>query len=148
MEGLVKFAATPQLRCLAGFFLCLAYGSSRAGDLQASKSVTITKDAVTGMAFMKNKKVCAKWFCSRVGLEGDWAEPWLGELASQGLPGPDFILLAPNTSFDGWLQRPAEYHDIRRGLHFLLHISLHFSVEDAVVYNPHCFRHLLIESGR
>ena len=35
MEGLVKFAATPQLRCLAGFFLCLAYGSSRAGDLQA-----------------------------------------------------------------------------------------------------------------
>ena len=154
LESLVTSALTPQLRCLAFFclffflFLCLAFGSSRSGDTQASMCLSLTKDAITGRAFMKNKKVWTTWFCSREGLCGDWAEPWLAELAKEGLPGPDFLLWAPNTSYDGWLQRPAEYHDLRRGLHFLLHNCLAMSVQDSVVYNPHSFCNFLIESGQ
>ena len=97
---------------------------------------------------MKNKKVWVKWFANRHGLIGDWAETWVQELKDEGLPGKDFVLLAPNTSYDERIQHPAEYQDLRRGLHFLLHVSLDLSVEDSVMYNPHCFRHFLIESGQ
>ena len=70
------------------------------------------------------------------------------ELNEQGLPGPDFILWAPNSAFDEWLPRHAEYHDIRRSLHFILHSCMGLSVEEAIEFTPHSFRHFLVEAGQ
>ena len=148
MEELITTGQTIQIRCLAGFFTCLTFGSSRASDTQMTKNLHLTADALVGTSFMKNKKSWQKWFASRIGLRGDWAGPWMEQLALAGLPGPDFVLLAPNASFDGWLDRPAEYGDLRRSVHFLLCACLAFSPELAVLYNPHSFRHFLIESGQ
>jgi len=148
IEKLVKFAETPQLRCIAGLVACLAFGATRFSDAQASKDVYLTKDAITGSAFLKNKKTWTRWFCSRNGFDGDWAGEWMKELSEQGLPGPDFILWAPNSSFDEWLPRHAEYHDIRRSLHFILHSCMGLSVEEAVDFTPHSFRHFLVEAGQ
>ena len=119
LEALIDTAPSAQMRCLAGFFVCLAYGSSRAGDTQDSKSLCLTDDALAGMSFMKNNKAWTKWFCIRRGLSGDWASVWMDQLIKEDLPGPDFVFLAPNTACDTWLQRPATYSDLRRGLHLI-----------------------------
>ena len=100
IENLVQSAATPQLRCIAGLFACLAFGATRFSDAQASKNLYMTKDSITGLAFLKNKKTWTRWFCSRIGFDGDWAGEWMKELNEQGLPGPDFIVWAPNSSFE------------------------------------------------
>jgi len=84
IENLVRCADTPQLRCIAGLFACLAFGATRFSDAQASKDLYLTKDAVTGSAFLKNKKTWTRWFCSRNGFEGDWAGEWMKELNEQG----------------------------------------------------------------
>ena len=73
---------------------------------------------------------------------------WFDQLSQQGLPGDDFTLQAPSSTYDQWLSRPASYGDLRRSLHFLLHVCLAMPAEEAVKYNPHCFRHFLITSGQ
>ena len=148
LEDLITTAPTPQLRCIAGFFSCLAFGATRFSDVQPSKDIIISTDSISGMSFMKNKKSWQRWYCSNKGFGKEWAVSWLAQLAEQGLPGPDFVLWAPNSSCDSWLPRMAEYHDMRRSLHFILHICLSMSVSDAVEYTPHSFRHFLVEAGQ
>jgi len=73
---------------------------------------------------------------------------WLQELGAVGLPGEDYILLAPNLSMDGWLDRPADYSDIRRAMHFMLHVCWSLPIVEAVSFNPHSFRHFMVEAGQ
>ena len=94
----------------------------------------------------KGRKLEPK-FCDRRGLRTDWAEDWLQQLRGEGLPGVDFIVLAPNVSVDAWLDRPAEYDNFRRSLHFLLRMHHGMSIESAVQFNPHSFRHFLVEAA-
>ena len=148
IESLIQTGATPQLRCVAGFFTCLAYGAARFSDIQMSKDLYLTDDAITGSSFIKNKSTWTRWFCCRRGLVGDWAEGWMAELYDQDLPGTDFVLKAFNSSVDEWLQRPAEYQDLRRGLSFILHVCVGLPVDEAVLFTPHSFRHFLIDSGQ
>jgi len=70
---------------------------------------------------------------------------WLQELGAVGLLGEDYILLAPNSSMDGWLDRPADYSDIRRAM---LHVCWSLSIVEAVSFNPHSFRHFMVEAGQ
>ena len=126
----------------------VAFGATRFSDAQVSKNFYLTKDAIAGSAFLKNKKTWTRWFCSRIGFDGDWAGEWMKELNEQGLPGPDFALWAPNSAFDEWLPRHAEYHDMRRALHFILQACLGLSVEEAIEFTPHSFRHFLVEAGQ
>ena len=65
-----------------------------------------------------------------------------------GLPGDDFLLKAVNVAVDEWLNRPAEYADMRRALHVILVLHLDFPVEEAVTYNPHGFKHVLVTSAQ
>ena len=106
IEELITIGPTVQIRCLAGFFTCLTYGSFRSSDTQMTKDLRLTPDAIVGTSFMKNKNSWTKWFASRVGLHGDWAGPWMEQLADADLRQSDFIFFAPNASFDGWLQHP------------------------------------------
>ena len=148
MEALIDSADTPQLRCMTGFFTLLAYGTIRASDAQGSRGLRLTADAIAAESLMKNKHVWTKWFCSRIGVHGDWASKWMDTLSGEGLPGPDYILFAPNASFDSWLDRPAEYSDIRRALHFIYHLYCGMSLDEAVAYNPHGFRPFMVEAGQ
>ena len=43
---------------------------------------------------------------------------------------------------------PVICSDLRRGLHLILRVCLGWEIEVAIRYNPHCFRHFLIESGQ
>ena len=149
LERMIDAAPTIQLRCLCGFFVLLGLGSGRASDTIASKDIKLTKDSITGKSVLKNKElIWTQWFCARRGLVSDWAEAWLEQLHEAGLPGDDFILKAFNGACDQWIERPAVYSDLRRGLHFVLHACLGWPIQDAVLYNPHAFRHFLVESGQ
>jgi hypothetical protein len=108
----------------------------------------LAKDAVVGESLMKNKFTWTKWFVCRKGLRGNWADAWFEILAEEGLPESDFVSWAPNGTFDAWLGRPAEYADVRRALHFILHSQCNLSIEEAISYNPHGMRHFMIDSGQ
>ena len=98
---------------------------------------------------MKTKKHWTKWFANKFGFSGhDWASQWLKELVMCGLPGPDYVLRAPNSRGDTWLDRPADFADARRMLHLMLMVYMGMKAEDAVTYNPHGFRHVLVSVGQ
>ena len=90
----------------------------------------------------------AERFCIRHGINGERATAWMNEMTAEGMPGEDFMVLAPSSAYDQWLQRPAEYSDFRRAVHFLFHTYLGMTQEMAICYNPHSFRHFLIESAQ
>jgi hypothetical protein len=133
---------------MAGLLTLLAYGSGRASDVLASRNLVLAKDAVVGESLMKNKYTWTKWFVCRQGLRGNWADRWFEILAEEGHPQGDFVSWAPNGTFDAWLGRPAEYADVRRALHFILHSQCGLSIEDSISYNPHGMRHFMIDSGQ
>ena len=63
------------------------------------------------------------------------------------LPGPDFIILAPNATLDAWLPRPAEYRDFSRALHLLLMLYGGEIRKSVVEYTPHGCRHVMVTAG-
>ena len=149
MEDLVWSGPTPQMRILAGFFAILGSSSLRASDALRTRSMKLSADAVSGVSRMKGKRCWTRWFCDKGGFSGKpWAEEWLRLMAREDLPGDDYMLKAPTAALDDWLQRPAEYADVRRGLHLILMVSFGMPAIDAVVYNPHGFRHVMVTAGQ
>ena len=49
---------------------------------------------------------------------------------------------------DGWCDRPTDYADIRRALHLMLVALFGMKPADAVSFNPHGFRHVLVSLGQ
>jgi hypothetical protein len=148
MEELSMSADSPALRCVAGFFALLACSSLRASDALRTRSIRLTADAISGVSRMKGKRCWTRWFADRHGFSGSmWAEHWLKNLKEFANPGPDFLMCAPSASLDGFLERPAEYGDMRRSLHVVLMI-LGMNAQSAVEYNPHGFRHVLVSVGQ
>ena len=148
-EELVWKAITPQQRCFAGFFALLGGSSLRAADALRTRKLAIIGEALSGVSRMKTKKHWTKWFAHKTGFSGrEWATQWLAELAENALPGPDFVIKAPNFSGDARLERPADYGDVRRMLHMMLMFYMDVKAEDAVTYNPHGFRHVLVTAGQ
>ena len=74
----------------------------------------------------------------------DWAGTWMDELAACKLPGPDFVVLAPNVSLDKWLNRPARYADFIRALHLLLMLHGGETPSSVVEFTPHGCRHVQV----
>ena len=64
-----------------------------------------------------------------------------------GLPRKDFIFAAANSAGDQWCSRPAAFADIQRMLHHLLMKYGGMNATDALVYQPHGFRHFLVVAG-
>jgi hypothetical protein len=148
MERLVLTAPTPQLRCYCGLFALLGSTSLRAADAIRSRALKISGDAVTAVSKMKNKKSWTRWYAPRIGFSGvDWASEWIEQLWSVGLPGDDFLLLGVNSAGDVWSDVPATYGDVRRMLHLVLMSQFNLRAVDAVEFNPHGFRHVLITAA-
>ena len=74
----------------------------------------------------------------------DWAGIWVDGLHADGLPGPDYLVKAPNSTLDGWLNRPATYHDFSRSLHLLLMVYAGETPETVVNFTPHGCRHVQV----
>ena len=77
----------------------------------------------------------------------DWAGIWVDELHADGLPGPDYLVKAPNATLDGWLNRPATYHDFSRPLHLLLMVYAGETPETVINFTPHGCRHVQVTAG-
>jgi hypothetical protein len=148
-ENLVFSGPTPQVRCYSGFFALLGASSLRASDAQRTRDLAVTENAVIGTSRMKGKVAWTRWFAdlSGFGCSG-WAQEWLSVLGDEGLPGGDFVLRAVTATMDGWLDRPAEYADIRRALHLILITFLGIVPQEAVTFNPHGFRHIMVSIGQ
>ena len=77
------------------------------------------------------------WAALRVGLSGrDWASEWLDLLQQFGLPGTDFVLLAPSLDFTAFKQRIANFYDAQAALRILLMYDGTPATE-AVTYSCH-----------
>ena len=149
IEGLVSSAPTSQMRCYCGLLALLASSSLRTTDCLRTRRLSLTADAITGVSQMKTKSTWTRWYADRSGFSGtDWATKWLEELGLHGLPGSDFVLLAASSPMDSWLNRPAEYADVRRGLHLILMSQCGMTASEAVSYSRHGFLHLLITIGQ
>ena len=148
LEEAIKYGKTPQQRIMAGFFVFLVHSSHRCSNGQGSRNFRLTPDALMGEAMLKGKKVWTKWVASRMGFTGtDWAPEWMSELEKCGLPGPDYIVRAPNVGLTAWLRRPAEYRDFARAYHLLLMIYGGESPSSVVEYTPHGCRHVQVTAG-
>ena len=149
MESWVMAAATPQQRCFLGFFCLLASSSLRASDALRTREISIIGDSLSGVSRLKAKKTWTKWFTPKMGFSGkDWTTPWVQELLASELPGTDFLLKGVNSACDAWCERPATYADARRVLHLVLMAYCGHSAEEAVEFNPHSFRHLMVTAGQ
>ena len=145
LEEVIINGRTAQDRCMAGFFVCLTHASARTWDLQRSRNLSLTMDALKGESLMKKKNVWVEWFVDKNGFSGlPWGESWLKELNNEDLPRSDYLLYTPNTAMNDWIHKPARYSDFQRSLHTLLMAYCGLSSDEAVEHNPHGFRHLLI----
>ena len=145
MEQLVFDAPTAVLRCFAGAMCAMGHGCLPASDLVHSHDVQLSADAIVAICWkMKGKRSNVPWAALRVGFSGrDWGAHWMGELAQQGLPGEDYILLAADFKGMAWLPRIANYYDMANAMRMLLLIPpLAFSGEQALSFTPHSWRHL------
>ena len=149
MEKCVAFAPSNVLRCWAGAFAALGHGVLRWSDLQHSEGVKLTEDAVFGVTWrMKGKHVKTPWAALRRGfLNKDWGSSWLAELAKNELPGKDFVLRAPNSTWTGFQGRIADFHDAQAALRALL-VLTGLSLQEAMSFSCHSWRHLYPTAGK
>ena len=148
LEEFIVNGATIQVRMMSGVLVLMAASSLRASDVLRTRGLKLTADSVTGVSRLKGIKHWVRWFCDRRGFSGrDWAASWYDEMTGNSLLGPDFLLPAPNSSLTGWMQRPCEYAHVRRALHTLL-LAVGLAADEAVQFNPHGLRHVLVTSGQ
>lgn len=142
-------SATTFWVCWAGVFAALGHGCLRWSDLQHSRDVSLTDDAVFGSTWrMKGKHRVTHWAALRVGLSGeDWGRAWLEALRSQNLPGSDFVISAPASSWASFRSRPADFYDAQAAMRVLL-VRSGMDKAEAMTYSCHSWRHLYPTAGR
>ena len=149
MEAMVLSAPSSLLRCWAGVHAVLGHGVLRWADVQHSLDVTITKDAIFGTTWkMKGKRVQVPWAALRRGFLGkDWGKAWLDEMATCSLPGKDFMILAPDSCWDGFSGRIADFYDAQSTMRALL-VRHGMDIKEAMEFSCHSWRHLYPTAGR
>ena len=149
MEDLVHDAPSSLLKCWAGVFAALGHGVLRWADLQHSQDIKITSDAVFGSTWrMKGKRIITPWAALRKGFAGrDWGGTWITQMAKEELPGVDFVIRAPNSTWTGFQERIASFHDAQAALRSLLVIS-GMELGEAMTFTCHSWRHLYPTAGK
>ena len=121
-EELVFSAPSSTLQCWAGVQVALGHGVLRWSDLQHSVDLTLTDDALMGITWrMKKRSVQVLWAALRIGVSGrDWAVKWLEVLSYHGLPGQDFVILAPSHDLKSFKDAVANFYHCQSMLRTLL----------------------------
>ena len=79
--------------------------------------------------------------CAEGGFTGrDWGSAWLSELAVGAVPGEDFILKAPNSSWTSFANRIADFSDGQADMRALL-VKAGMTVKSVMEYSCHSWRH-------
>ena len=153
LEHRVFDASCAVLRIFCGLGCLLTFGVKRCSDAQRMGDLRLTGDALMTRPWKskkkKKKKKCQiSWSALRSGfLERGWASAFLKELNAFGLPGPDYLLLAPKTDLLGFTKSPARWGDAERGIHAAF-IDVGVQIDEAISYSLHSFNHLLVTAGR
>ena len=144
MEELTCNAQTIPLCCNAGFQASLGHNVIRATDQQRSMRVMLTEDAIMAVSWgMKGKKHLEPWAVLRHGFsKKDWGATWLEKLGTAGLPGEDFLLLRSTYDYAAFVNKVATWSDLYNGLMVLLTLGGWMTVEQALRYSLHSWRHL------
>ena len=121
-EELVFSAPSSILQCWAGVQVALGHGVLRWSDLEHCKDLTLTDDALMGITWrMKKRSVQVPWAALRIGVSGrDWAVKWLEVLSHHGLPGKDFVILAPSHDLKLFKDLVANFYHCQSMLRTLL----------------------------
>ena len=101
-----------------------------------------------GQSLLKGRTSWKKWAATRQGYtRNDWAGPFMQQLSENGLPGEDYLVLAPNVTLDAWTNRPAVYHDFHRALQLMLMVYAGESPASVVEFTPHGCRHVQVTAA-
>ena len=127
---------------------CSGHGVLRWSDLQHSKDLTWTDDALMGITWrMKKRSVQVLWAALRIGVPGrDWAVKWLEVLSYHGLPGQDFVILAPSHDLKSFKDAVANFYHCQSMLRTLL-LHSGFTASEAMSFSCHSWRHLFPTAG-
>ena len=148
-EELFFSAPSSILQCWAGVQVALGHGVLRWSDLQHSKDLTLAGGALMGITWrMKKRSVQVPWAALRIGISGrDWAFKWLEVLTYHGLPGKDFVILAPSHDLKSFKDAVAKFYHCQSMLRTLL-LHSGFTASEAMTYSYHSWRHLFPTAGR
>ena len=129
--------------------LLWAMGVLRWSDLQHSEDLTLTYDALMGITWrMKKRSVQVPWADLRIGVSGrDWAVKWLEVLSHHGLPGKDFVILAPSHDLKSFKDLVANFYHCQSILRTLVLQSV-FTASEAMTFSCHSWRHVFPTAGR
>ena len=150
MEDYTVHGETPVERVYGGFLANLGHGTLRWKDAQFSRDLVETKDAIVGTGAIKKRGIL-KWASLKAGLNGEnWGGVWLNSLKEFGMPRKDFVLLAPNNDFDGFIEQIATYNDAVNVQRYLMMKSarLGYTAEQALCKALHSWRHLYNTAAR
>ena len=97
---------------------------------------------------MKKRSVQVPWAALRIGVSGrDWALKWLEILSHHGLPGNDFVILAPSHDLKSFKDLVANFYHCQSMLRTLL-LHSGFTASEAMTFSCHSWRHLFPTAGR
>ena len=97
---------------------------------------------------MKKRSVQVPWAALRIGVSGrDWALKWLEILSHHGLPGKDFVILAPSHDLKSFKDLVANFYHCQSMLRTLL-LHSGFTASEAMTFSCHSWRHLFPKAGR
>ncbi len=149
MERMVEEAPTKMLQCVAGFVCLMAHAIVREHDAQHTDQATLTADSIMCRSYDTEQKRSMTFYAApRQGVsKRDWPPAWLAVMEEFGLPGSDFLLLAPNVSFTAFTNRVAVFSDIQAGYRLLLQTT-GMPAEESLNSSLHGWRHLLPTAAR
>ena len=97
---------------------------------------------------MKKRSVQVPWAALRIGVSGrDWAVKWLEVLSHHGVPGKDFVILAPSHDLKSFKDLVANFYQCQSMLRTLL-LHSGFTASEAMMFSWHSWRHLFPTAGR
>ena len=148
-EELFFSALSSILQCWAGVQVALGHGVLRWSDLQHSKDLTLSDDALMGITWrMKKRSVQVPWTALRIGVSGrDWALKWLEILSHHCLPGKDFVILAPSHDLKSFKDLVAIFYHCQSMLRTLL-LHSGFTASEAMTFSCRSWKHLFPTAER
>ena len=148
LEALVFDVPTDVLRIFVGIVCLMTHGLKRWADVQHTKSVEMTADALVLTCYRSKRKVgTMTWGALRLGFTGkDWGERWFDEW-KRVKRGDDFIAYRPTKDLAALRETVADHADATRAMHALLTLCGMEAVE-AARFSTHSCRHVLPTAAR
>ena len=142
-------APSEVLRAWAGAHTCLGHGVLRWSDLQHSRDITFSKDAVLGVTWrMQRRQVQVPWAALRVGWSGQVVgNEWLHVLGWNNMPGEDFVMLAQMADCSSLRPTIANVDHAQAAMRALL-LLLVFDDSEAMFFSCHSWRHFHPSAAR